>query len=412
VRNKIIVVNGSGKDKPYTARVVRRLKERGLLVWSLDNDVRVGNSRIEAIDTELRSAIALVLVCSSATSQDAWAVLQHHAFQTQVRLSSTLKLIVIPTDNAPIGPSLLAQAIVLKAGLEPETAADFCCTVLDANADLSSFQSIRPVDNRNSPLMKPGAWPLLQAVSASYEEYQAAIGSLINIRRHYEKAIDVYWDILYYSGYHEHWNERLALSQQIVNTSREVRDLRNTGLVLAKGVAYVYMNRGQLYEAIVTLEDAFLYFQEAGDIRGEAICWTYLADIYAFAGKLPEAELAYERAASNLKGLEQQDVKHKLSFMRAAHSDLKPLERIAALVAVRDGFAAFADYREGLADIQIARTLYEVGSNDEALFHTERAIKLFGDTIGMPRHATRARRLLETIQRNGHIGSDVPAVLW
>jgi hypothetical protein len=395
LRDTVLVVPGSATDEQFARQLVHHIDTLGLRAWSLQTHVDVGRSLIAALNQAIEDAAALVLIRSPAKQQDPWALLQQHAYQASARLSGPQTIIVFRRARAPIPVTLRTQALVLNGDVSPEDAARTCFTILTSTLAVGSYRPERPPDSPGAPLLRPGAWTQVPDFSASFATYIAIIGSLADLKE-YEHALDLYWKVLYFSGYRELWGERLAVSSKLLRLARRSHDEKTEGLILARGIAYAYLSQNGHDSAQRLLKRAYRVFEHAKNHRGLGIVWSYLGDVFAAEGREAQALEAFGYGEAELEGLERRQVQLKATFYRLTQDESANGRRVDLLLRLRDQFAAIGDYREGLVDLEIARALDRLGS-PLGLDHAQRAVTLFRDTIAMPRNAVRAEAVLAQI---------------
>jgi tetratricopeptide (TPR) repeat protein len=244
------------------------------------------------------------------------------------------------------------------------------------------------------------AWPNTPDLSSTYHRYVETISSLVHLQE-YEHANELYWKTLYFSGYRELWKDRLFLSNLITTLSLGVQDPVNAGLIMSKGIAYVYMSQKFYNQAFFMLKRAYRLFHESHYAPGKATCWNYVGDIYADVGKLSKAFGAYEEAIKFSQESDKHQIRLKMQFLETTNKELASSQRISNLLGIRDSFAYIRDYREGLVDMEIAKSLYVLSSVEEALIYSERSVHMLRDLIKMPRNAIRAERVLSVIRAGG-----------
>lgn len=383
-----VVVVAADADRGF-ARIVRaELRCRQLDVWSLADDVMVGESRIAALDRAIDRAHALIYIQSHNAAGDSWVDQQLRAFRVRLKPDGDLKWIVVPRPEIVVEASRLAHAVVLPSWLDPLTAAKTCAAIIRRNDGISTARYEPPADNANAPLISAGAWPLVADLGEAFEQSVNRIVAPASFAG-YEELAGIYWQNLHYSGYRGRWEERIVASAHLNRLARNARDYTGQGLILAKGIAYAQLTRGQFCQAKRTLTAASRAFDRARDCRGIGICHSYLGDISARAGEIASALRHYETARRSLRGLEQYEVQLK-GRMVATLEDADGTGNLAVLQELREAFAEVQNYRAGVLDVAIARALALRGEYNEALAHVAAAVRLFRDTIVMPRNAAPA----------------------
>jgi len=218
MRTRVVIVPAASEDIEYSQILEKRLIFLGFQTWSLETQTKIGESILGNIDKALRDAIALILIRSKASIQSQWSLIQQRAFQSQIRFSGALKLIVVPRTRILLAPSLLSQAVVLEPQSDPYLAALACASIISNNPSSSSFQLLSHPDSPNALIYNPEAYTQVNPLESKFEKYVNVIMSLSSLKE-YEPANELYWKILYYTGYRELWETRLTLSNRLLRLS-------------------------------------------------------------------------------------------------------------------------------------------------------------------------------------------------
>lgn len=400
--NMIVLVGETDTEKQFLIQLEASLRAYGAWTWSL-LDVEVGESQIQAINDALERATALILVRGSCGTHKLWSQIQVHGFQARVHLRSHLKIFVVLVAPVILEPSLASQAIILGPGLEVEAASRLCLAAMYASPSTTTFQAFHTPDNPRSPVLHPGAWTLVPDLSQSFTKYAETIESLLDLRE-YEFARELYWKILYYSGYNEKWGPRIDLSRKLVDSGNRVGDSRNVAMVLAKGLAYVHVEQGRSSLAEPLLRSAFDLFGETEDRRGQAVCWDYLADLAVQDGQFQIAHHHFDKAIKLTVGLERHRLRLKQRLNYVTNIDRDRVWKIASLDELYREFEFIYDYRAPLVNLKRAELLAEHGGIADALRIARDSLVELKDVIGMPRNAAKADKLIESLQTEA--GSD------
>jgi len=265
---------------------------------------------------------------------------------------------------------------------------------------ISKYQPVKQqpqADSKTTQVsLPPGAWIHLEEVSKIYAKGVKAISLLTDIKE-YEYASSLYWKTLYYSGYRELWEDRDHLSRKIFNLSLQVKDYKTAGLILAKGMAYALMSQRKYSDAEYFLKKALVCFEKAHAHQEEWIYYDYMADIYGEIGHIDKAITYYQEARKRTNNIDEYQVYLKQLFLTAKHDPNGSKSQLVALTLLRDQFSSIKNYKEGLVEIEIAKTLYILRDVDEALAAAKRGYHLLNNVIIMPRNAKKAKNMLDFI---------------
>jgi hypothetical protein len=240
-----------------------------------------------------------------------------------------------------------------------------------------------------------GAWTHLDYIEKTYNEQFKNFIELTNKKEH-ELAASIYWKILYYSGYRERWIERGELSKRMLDLSKQVKDDKLTGLILAKGMAYSCMAQEKYDDAQFFLEQAHKCFVKTHIKQDIGVYYEYMGDNFSEAAQPNKANDFYEKARYRYKDLDRLQVELKLLFLKAKYNDVNNSRQIEFLRILRNQFKAMANYREGLVGMEIARRLYDLKETEEAFYEAEQAYNFFSK-INMPRNTKKANEFLQNI---------------
>jgi len=389
-----MVVAGSGQEEPYAAALASALDDLGVVSWLLSRDVPIGASMVGRIDSQLRRAKALILCMTHTVTPDEWAKRQLRAFQAITTANDTLLLLII-SDDRSLGTMLLAKshAIVLPPQVEAARAARMCVLAARFGSQIAQGNSL---DALHTSAIPSGAWSLVPDLDSTYDIYVGSIENLVRLGE-YDVANELYWRTLRYSGYRERWRERLAISQALLELSLSRGDHLVAALILAKGIAYTYVETRQFSHALRALRSAYQHSEIAADQRGRGICWSYYGDMNAYGGRPNMAVRAYEEAAAFLRGLEKHEVMLKRQYVVCTALHRSPLQQLATLQRLHAEFNEIDNYRVGLIDIAMARLLISVGAISEAHMRAKSAHDFFVNTVKMPRNAKPAAELMRSI---------------
>ncbi|GHV08663.1 hypothetical protein FACS189485_20420 [Spirochaetia bacterium] len=261
------------------------------------------------------------------------------------------------------------------------------------NISIEANQSI-------SRVLPSGAWTHLNEIEKTYD---IQFKNFINLtdEKEYDLASNIYWKILYYSGYRENWAERAVLSNKMLTLSEQVKDGKSSGLILAKGIAYSYMAREQYGHAEHILEQAHEYFLKKGTRQDMGVYYEYMGDIFNETSQCDKAIDFYKKARNRYEGLDQIKTQLKLSFLNAKYADINDIKQIDFLNDLLEQFKVMKNYREGLVAMEIARRFNALKETNRALFMAGQAYNFF-NVINMPRNTKKANDLLQNIRITGN----------
>lgn len=398
-RDLIIVVAGSEIDIPDARILSKEIERQGLSTWFLEDSTKVGDSLLVAIESAVQQAAALILVRTGGADYEPWAALQQKAFQIASRFDNAFRILILPRGRLILAPSLLSQSILLLPDLDPRNAATFCVKTLKGGLDKGAPEilSHNDISPNAAPLIAPGIWTQAKLFEHTYPKYAETVCSLAMLDE-YEAANAMYWKILYHSGYREYWKQRFNLTNSLIDLSKRNRDLYNTGMLLLKGHAYSFIENSQFRPAVNSIRAAHRFFVDCRSDRGQALCWDYLGELYLRLGDQSRALRAYDRAISELRGLERDQIDLKKRFIFAVNDHLLSRNRETELNRLQDEFAAICSYRTGLVAIESARGLEARGAFPEALVEAQAAVSFFRDKVGMPRNLAKATRLIASLK--------------
>jgi nucleoside phosphorylase len=268
------------------------------------------------------------------------------------------------------------------------------------------FSAVQPIEKapRNPALetLSVTAWPRCLEIDTNYHERLNRLLSSIS-GDNYEEAIKQYWELLYYTGTRELWVHRNFLSNRLLELSRRNRDYRTSGLILAKGQAWPLIYNGSFRDARKLLQKALESFVRAKARSEIAVFHEYMGDICSDTGNVQEANQFYIEARGMLQDDEAHAVELKRLFANVRRDDLASRSRIVSLVRLQDGFSSIKSYKEGIVQIELAKS-YHFLTASEALITAEKAYSLLKNEVKMPSSADKAKALLKVIlkARGGH----------
>lgn len=395
LKNLVIVVAGSTADIADARILAAEIERQGLRAWFLEDSARVGDSLLEAIENALHEAGAMVLVRTGGADYEPWSKIQQKAFQIKNRFADAFRIFVLPRGPAILEPTLLACSVLLPQDLEPKAAATFC--VRSITDGLPASPSGGAIASNAVPLLASGIWTHANTFIHTYSQYADTVLSLARLDE-YEAAAALYWKILYFSGYREQWHRRLELTEPLIALSKRNRDPLNAGMLLLKGLSYMFIETGRPRLAFRSIRAAHRLFQQCGNRRGQALCWDYVGEAYLQLADHAKAARAYDRAIEGLRGLERDQVILKKRFLLAANEDLRSKHREAELRVLHGEFSSICNYRTGLVAIEMARGFLARGGFPEALNQAHEAVLFFRDRTGMPRNLAKADEVLAQVR--------------
>jgi len=242
------------------------------------------------------------------------------------------------------------------------------------------------------------AWPRFLEIDADYADRRnRLLVSIIN--DDYEAAKEQYWQLLYYTGTRELWLDRAFLSERLLELSDQKKDYRMSGLIQAKGQAWPLTYKKQFAQAKRVLSGALRSLLTAKTSTDVGVFYESMADIYSEAGDVAQATAFYDAARDTLEDLDAHKVELKTRFVNVRYADLSAQRRIDALLRLSQDFSAIKSYREGIVQIELARSYHSVRA-PEALVAAEEAYSLLRNDVMMPTSAAKAKKLLQLIRRN------------
>ena len=182
----------------------------------------------------------------------------------------------------------------------------------------------------------------------------------------------------------------------LLELSERHKDHGTSGLIVARGRAWPHIYKGRLREARRVLERALAFSVRAKDRHGIAVFHEYMADVASSSGNVPLANEHYLEARGMFHGAEAHKVELKRLFATSAHDDLGSRHRIASLTRLREDFGALKSYKEGLVQMELARSYLFLGA-PEALVTAEEAYGLFKNDVMMPTSTAKAKALLQRV---------------
>ena len=215
-------------------------------------------------------------------------------------------------------------------------------------------------------------------------------------RQEYEEAKHLYWQLVYFVGTRELWNDCKLLSSRMLRLSDREGDSRTKGLVLVTGKVWPLLATRHLQQAKAILPGAFDCFHAAGTGSDLAVFYEYTADVEKECGNIDQALSYYREAMSRSAGIDAHRLRLKMLFTEVNAEHGSSRSRLIALTLLRDAFRELKSYKEGMVLIEIARNLYTLNSV-EALETARLAYSLLNDEIMMPSNATKAQRILNAI---------------
>jgi hypothetical protein len=215
-------------------------------------------------------------------------------------------------------------------------------------------------------------------------------------KRQYEEAQHVYWELIYFVGTREFWDDCRLLSRRLLVLSDRERDFHMKGMVLVTGQVWPLLVNKKLTRAKVVLTDALRYLEADRHGAGLAVFYEYMADIEEASGDLDAALVQYREAINRAVGLDQHKLRLKMWFAEVKAEPLSSRSRLVALHLLANAFQEVQSYREGMVLIEVARTLHALRSI-ESLEAAQRAYALLHDQIMMPSNAGKAASVLNAI---------------
>jgi tetratricopeptide (TPR) repeat protein len=379
----IVIVAASAGGLEYATDLERTLSSRGFSTWLEDRDVFVGDLRIQALDSALRGALALVLV--GPISQNTLYERLTYANWGAVGLGVRTPVVYVPSDSDPMPSSLSPLVTRLPRNLAPEDAAT-------AVHEIALASSPRVAGRARTPgILRPGSWALAGDIS-DYGAYPSLIEALLRVGD-FDQARHYYWHSVYTSGYREQWQPRVAASSSIVRAAIKEDDLLTAGMVTVKGLAYPHIEMGNTARATELLRQGASFLRAAGSRAELGVVWSYSGDMAKLAGDARGADSAYNEAIDLLMGVErhQVDLKRRWHRLTADGPDISSRE---ALEGIQKELGAIFDYREGLVSLDLARLSAAEGNLEQAVLEARSGLELLETKIGMPRNALRARALV------------------
>lgn len=241
------------------------------------------------------------------------------------------------------------------------------------------------------------AWPRFLEIDSNYPERRTRLlRSILN--GEYEEADKQYWELLYYTGTRELWTDRDFISQRLLELSDKNKDYRTSGLILARGQAWPLMYKGSFQRAKQLLAESRESFVRARAHMELGVFHEYMGDIYSETGDINLANDCYIESIDYLRDDDAHEAELKRLFMHSRYLDLGSRKRIAGLVRLRDSFRSIKSYREGIVQMELAKS-YRFLNSREALITAKEAYSLLKDDVRMPTTAARAKKLLEFIRR-------------
>lgn len=239
------------------------------------------------------------------------------------------------------------------------------------------------------------AWPRFLLIDGNYQQRcNDLLLSIIN--DDYEHATSLYWDLLYYTGTRELWTDRAFLSQRLLEMSTQRQDHATSGLILAKGQSWPFLYKGHFRSARTLLQQALESFVRARATSGIGLFNEYMGDISSEEGNVPAANQFYKEASGMLRGADADALELKRLFANAVHEPLGSRHRVEALTRLREDFSRLKSYREGIVQIELAKSFHFLGA-PEALLTAEEAYSLLKNEVIMPSSAAKAKTLLQRI---------------
>ncbi len=264
----------------------------------------------------------------------------------------------------------------------------------DSNIILNKTRQSQPSSIELLPL---NAWTRFPKIASNYSNLLNQFSSLAQ-NGEYEEAKNLYWQILYFTGTRELWEDGTVISKQMLKLSKKEKDYKFCGSILAKGDAYRLMSIGNLEGAEKLLKKSLEYFNKDKNYRETGVFYNYLAELYENKGNINLAIEYYKEARKRLTGIDEHKVHLKRMFVEAKNEELKSKSRIIALTFLREEFSLLKTYREAMADIELSKSLY-ILKDPEALLVAQHAYNLLKNEILMPRNTYKAEKLLKTIKR-------------
>jgi tetratricopeptide (TPR) repeat protein len=223
-------------------------------------------------------------------------------------------------------------------------------------------------------------------------------------RNEYEDAEHIYWELIYFLGTRELWNDCRLFARKMIDMSLKEGDVRTAGLVIVTGRVWPQLEQRRLSRAKSTLTAALPYILEARYRSDRAVFHEYMAEIEEAQGDLAVSVSHYREAIALTDAAGEGKLRLKMMFAEAKTDPVSSRSRMIALHLLADEFQRVNSYREGLVLIEIARTLHILKSI-EALETAQRAYSLFEEKIMMPSNANVAHKLLKEISaRHSHGG--------
>jgi tetratricopeptide (TPR) repeat protein len=268
--------------------------------------------------------------------------------------------------------------------------------------DLDSFDSVSwlphstmPGDSASIDSQALRGWAQNSRIAANYSDSVKQF--LFHVgRQEYEEVKHLYWQLVYFVGTRELWNDCRLLSTRLLRLSDREGDSRTKGLVLVTGRAWPLLSAGHLPQAKAVLSEALGCFHATGSSSDLVIFYEYMADVEEEGREIGQALSYYREAILRSSGIDADKLKLKMMFAEVKSEPTSSRSRLIALHLLRNEFRELKSYREAMVLIEIARSLYTLNSV-EALETARLAYSLLNDEIMMPSRAAKARKVLNTI---------------
>ncbi len=239
------------------------------------------------------------------------------------------------------------------------------------------------------------AWTRCREIALNYDNLKKQF-SLLTRSGEYGQSKELYWQILYFTGTREFWNDRIELSKEMLKLSIKEKDYKTSGLIWAKGVAYHQINTRNFSDVKISLQNAYNCFIKAKAYPEIGVVYEYSAALNEETRQVCLAVDDYQKAMKKQSGMDKYKSYLKKRFVEEKNKDPKLLNRIIELAKLGENFSSIKSFREALVDIELAITLYLL-KDPEALSTIEKAYNLLHNEIQMPRNADKAKKVLFAI---------------
>ena len=245
----------------------------------------------------------------------------------------------------------------------------------------------------DSPPVVLRRWDYISRIAPAYldsiQQFLVHVG-----HNDYEQAKHLYWQLVYFLGTRELWNDCRLISNRLLKLSDKEGDSQTKGSILVTGKAWPLLCNRHFQQARGILSDALRCFPASNS--NLAVFYEYMADVEKESRNVGQALAYYREAMTKSSGIDERRIHLKLLFTEAQLERDSSRSKLVALTLLRDAFRELKSYKEGMVLIEMAKTLYTLKSG-EALETARLAYSLLNNTIMMPSNAQRARKVLNAI---------------